>query len=115
LKAVDLQARQIANDDNFKEQGSALLSTFSETLNGNTTLKKMFLETAQQKIPEIEDVSFVDLVYNELVRKLMHTRIQEYLDAFKHKCLADKGSASFCGQNLRDLLLSHHVNLKSKQ
>jgi len=84
-------------------------------MSGNETLKSLFLQTAQQKLPEFDDTSFIDSVYNELIRKLAHTWIQEYLDSFKHKCKAEKGSASICGQNLRDSLLSHHVNLKSKQ
>jgi len=115
LKAVDSQVKEIVNQDNFTKEGSAVLGTISKTLSGNETLKSLFLQTAQQKFPEFDDGSFIDSVYNELVRKLAHTRIQEYLDSFKHKCKAEKGSASICGQNLRDSLLSHHVNLKSKQ
>jgi len=57
----------------------------------------------------------VEAVFKELVQKLAHIRIQKYLDSFKHKGAAHKGSATLAGQNLRDSLLTHHVNLKTKQ
>ena len=49
------------------------------------------------------------------VRKLSNIRIEEFIDSFKQTAAAHKGMASLAGQNLRDSLLSHHVNLKSKK
>ena len=55
------------------------------------------------------------MVFKEMVQKLSHIRMQEYLESFKHRRVAHKSNASLAGQNLRDSLLTHHVNLKSKQ
>ena len=88
---MDSQVKKIVNQDNFTKEGSAVLGTISKTLRGNETLKSLFLQTAQQKLPEFDGASFIDSVYNKLVRKLAHTRILEYLDSFKHKCKAEKG------------------------
>ena len=57
----------------------------------------------------------VDSAFKEFVQKLCHTRVQEFLDSFKQQSVAHKGFATLAGQNLKDLLFSHHVNLKGKQ
>jgi len=38
----------------------------------------------------------------EMVQKLCHTRMQEYLDSFQQKEAAHKSNASLAGQTLRD-------------
>jgi len=55
----------------------------------------------------------VDTVFKEMVRTLAHVRVQEYLDSYKCKGAAQKGSATLAGQNLHDSLLTHHVNLNN--
>jgi len=45
---------------------------------------------------------------------MCHIQVQEYLDSFKQREIASKGSGTLVGQNLRDALLSHHMNLKTK-
>ena len=52
-------------------------------------------------------------VYNEFSRKITNTRINEFLDTFRQKAAAGKGKATLSGQNLRDALLSQHINLRS--
>ena len=47
----------------------------------------------------------MDAVFKELVRKLSHTRIQEYLDSYKQRGVASKGSATLSGINLCDSLM----------
>ena len=116
LKALDLRVKEITNDSNFTKQGCSLLSGILEKVEDDDgTLRKLFMEAAQVKLPELQDISQVNLVFSELVRKLTHTRVEEYLNSFKNKAIAKKGSASLSGQNLRDSLLSHHVTLKTKQ
>ena len=56
----------------------------------------------------------IETVYLELTRKLCNTRIQEFLDSTKQIESANAGKGTLKGQNLRDNLLSKHVNLKSK-
>jgi len=57
----------------------------------------------------------VGAIFKEMVQKLAHIKVQEYLDAFKQKGAAQKESTSLAGQNLCDSLLTHHINLKTKQ
>ena len=59
------------------------------------------------------DSSAKDNVYQEMVRKLCNTRIQEFLSSQKQRMASEKGHASTTGQNLRDALLTHHTNLHS--
>ena len=102
LKALDLQVKEITNDSNFTKQGCSLLSGILEKIeNDDGTLRKLFMEAAQVKLPELQDISQVNLVFSELVRNLTHTRVEEYLNLFKNKVIAKKGSASLSGQNLR--------------
>ena len=53
-------------------------------------------------------------VFDEMVRKLSNTRIQEFLSSQKQKLASSKGHASTTGQNLRDALLTQHTNLQSR-
>ena len=57
------------------------------------------------------DATSIDRVYDDMVRKLCNTRIQEFLSSQKQNFAMQKGRASTIGQNLRDTLLSHHTNL----
>jgi len=117
LKAVDTATMKKVNDANFSQDGSDILTTVVESLHSDPNLHSLFLIAAVAKVPRFENLSCaaVDMVFKEMVQKLSHTRIQEYLDSFKHKGAANKGSATLAGQNLRDSLLTHHINLKSKQ
>lgn len=47
-----------------------------------------------------------------LVEKLCNTRLNEFLDAYRQTVATEKGKATLAGQNLRDTLLTQHINLK---
>jgi len=117
LRAVDAATTKNVNDANFRQDGSDILTTVVESLHGDPNIQSMFLAAAADKVPRFDNISSTagDNVFQEFVRKLCHTRVQEYLDSFKHKGAANKGYATLAGQNLRDSLLTHHINLKSKQ
>ncbi len=53
------------------------------------------------------------MVYKEICRKLCHTRLGEYISATQQNLAALKGKSTLAGQNLRDELLTSHVNTKS--
>jgi len=116
LKAIDVSTKDNCNDANFKNHGSELLKTLSDAVVRNSSLRSLFLTTVVNKITELKDANLAcfESLFQELTRKVCHTRVQEYLDSFKQKTAASKGSGTLAGQNLRDSLLSNHVNLKSK-
>ena len=65
-------------------------------------------------LDKYEAVSVVeDSIYQELVRKLCHIRVAEFLSSTKQRMASEKGNASLAGQNLRDELLTSHNNLSS--
>ena len=102
------------NEASFKEHGAELLHIVSSTLQKADHLKALFVDLLVIKVPEFDDLSQISInnVYTELLRKLNNTRINEFVDSFKQSTAAHKGMATLAGQNLRDSLLSHHVNLK---
>lgn len=53
-------------------------------------------------------------VFDEMLRKLSNTRIQEFLSSLQQKIVSGKGQASLTGQNLRDQLLTQHLNVQSR-
>lgn len=55
------------------------------------------MDTATESI----DVSSIDHVYEEMMRKPSNIRIQEFLSTQKQKFASEKGQASTAGQNLR--------------
>ena len=115
LTAVDLTTRENVNESGFKEHGSELLHIVTTSLQEANHIKSLFVELLLAKVPEFDDLSQVPIqsVYCEFVRKLSNTRINEFIDSFKQTTAASKGMATLAGQNLRDSLLSHHINLKT--
>ena len=84
----------------------------SETENLQTTFfqlleKKLLLETDTKK-------QAARNIYEEMLRKLSNTRIQEFISSLKQKIASDKGQASVAGQNLRYKLLTAHINVQSR-
>jgi len=116
LKAVDISTKDNCNDANFRNHGSELLKTLPDSVVKNSTLRSLFLTIVVNKVTELKDANLAsfDSLFQELTCKVSHTRVQEYLDCFKQRTAASKGSGTLAGQNLRDSLLSNHVNLKSK-
>ena len=116
LKAVDTATVKTCTNERFKHEGSELLTKLAVSVEKDANLWSVFVNCAVTKVSELEKVSSscLDGVFKELTRKVCHTRVQEYLDSFKQREAASKGNATLAGQNLRDSLLSNHVNLKSK-
>lgn len=79
-----------------------LQSTFFEILE-----RKMPIETDTEKQAALN-------VFDEMLRKLSNTRIQEFLSSLQQKIVSGKGQASLTGQNLRDQLLTQHLNVQSR-
>ena len=117
IKEIDLCTKISINAKAFKKYGSQLLVVLSHKFVQNTKLQQLYRIVLQAKVPEFIQMNeiIVDSVFKEFVQKLWYTRIQEFLDSFKQQCVAHKRFAMLTGQNLRDSLLSHHVNLKRKQ
>ena len=53
-------------------------------------------------------------VYREFIRKLCNIRVEEFLSTTRKKFANERGNASTKEQNLRDMLLTHHISLQSK-
>ena len=53
-------------------------------------------------------------VYDEMLRKLCNTRIQEFISSLQQKIASEKGHGTVVGQNLRDKLLSQHISTQSR-
>jgi len=114
LKAVDVKTIELANNGSFTELGSDMIKKVVDYLDNNADFLTMFSGILIVKVPEIITLPFAKLngLFTELVRK--HTRIQEFLDAYKQSAVSKQGAATLKEVNLRDTLLGHHVNLKNQ-
>ena len=92
LTAVDLTTKENANEAGFKEHGSELLHKVSTTLQAASHLKALFVNLLATKVPEFGDLSqkSISNVYDELVRKLSKTRVNEFIGSFKQSTAAHK-------------------------
>ena len=117
IKEIDLCTKTFINAEAFKKYGSQLLVVLSHKFVQDTKLQLLYRVILQAKVSVFIQMNenIVDSVFKEFVQKLCHTRIQEFLDSFKQQCTACKCFATLGGQNLKDSLFSHHVNLKCKQ
>ena len=117
LKAVDNCILEVTNQQSLEKHGKNLVEVAMTRLKEKTELRERFekILTQKLKISHIDTQAELNLVYSELVRKLRHTRIQEFIDSYKQSTASKKGSATLKGQNLRDSLLSQHVNLQTHQ
>ena len=106
LQAVDVKTKEYANTDQFTELGSDLLKTALESLGNNFEIMILLLEIVIEKIPDTFSLPFTKLngICTELVRKLCHTRLQEFLDSYKQSAASKQGNATLKGLNLRDTL-----------
>ena len=92
-----------------------LVRIATEQIQQNQVLFKKFKDIIHTKVGALEfDEGGIVAVYNEFSRKISNTRINEFLDTFRQNAAAGKGKATLSGQNLRDTLLSQHINLRSK-
>lgn len=117
LQEVDVTVKAVCNETGFKKYGTSLVQETTKFVCSGTKLKEKFSIVLKScfESPECFKSSALDNVFNDFVSKLTNTRIQEFLDSFKASTAMKKGTASVSGQNLRDTLLTHHVNSKSKK
>lgn len=115
IKAVDDKVREIANNDGIKKHSRSIIEIVSKRVKEDATLKQQYMTTVQKKVDSLDgmDKGAIESVYDEFTRKLYNTRLSEFVDSYRQQKIAEKGSATLAGQNLRDSLLSQHTNLKS--
>ena len=84
-----------------------------ESLHSDPNLHSLFLIAAFAKVPRFENLSCtaVDTVFKEMVQKLSHTRMQEYLNSFKQREAAYKSNANLAGQKFA--LLTFNTSCES--
>ena len=114
LKELDTRVRENANKDMFQCYGQDLVTVTTTSIMHNKELRRRFHQCilAKSKDADVQSKA-VDNVYKEFTRKLCNTRLNEFLESQRLLMVANKGKATLSGQNLRDSLLSQHVNLKS--
>ena len=94
-----------ANEDSLKKHGSKLVEAVFQNLRSCAELEVQF----QSMVGNAFEPEVVKNVYLELTRKLCNTRVQEFIDVHRQKV---SGSSTMAGQNLRDTLLTYHINPK---
>ena len=116
LKTLDTTVKAVCNEREFQRQGQKLIQETVKLVNSKSQLKEQFKEILLKRLNAEDDNKLLVMtdLFNEFVRKLTNTRIQEFLDSHKVTNAMKQGTASISGQNLRDFLLTQHVNLKSK-
>lgn len=115
IKEIDTKVRQIANNDGIQQHGKNIVQVATNEINkARTSLKEQFETILLKKIDSLDGMeNIVTTVYNEFTRKLYNTRLGEFMDSYRQSQVAKQGSATLAGQNLRDTLLTHHVNIKN--
>lgn len=115
IKAADNKIKKFANSDGIREHGRNIARVATEQARMDESLKKLFKEFMQTKFDSLDEVlSPMNCVYAEFFRKLCNTRLGEFMDCYRQIQATKSGSASLSGQNLRDTLLSQHINLQSQ-
>jgi len=85
--------------------------------NDETDFNEMFQDVLAVVLPS--DISTynkdtINNVYDTFFRKVVNTRIQEFLSAMKQEFATKKGLAATIDVNLRTTLLAHHTKLETK-
>ena len=115
IKAVDDKVKRFANNKGVQEHAGNIVQVTTDNVKADMSLKRKFEEFLRKKFDSLDEMSnAMDSVYAEFLRKLCNTRLGEFLDSYKQIQLSKSGSASLSGQNLRDTLLSQHINLKTQ-
>ena len=113
VRSLDNCVRENANKESFQRYGKNLVKVVSEQVNHNQLLIEQFQDFIKEKVEGAEFTdSAIMSVYSEFSRKLCNTRLNEFLDAYRQTVATEKGKATLAGQNLRDTLLTQHINLK---
>ena len=114
VKAVDDKVRTVANDKGIVRHGKNTVAMASDIIKADKTLPQLFKTILKNKFESPDSMrESIDSIYSEFTRKLYNTRLAEFIDCYRQKQAAEKGSATLSGQNLRDTLLSQHTNLKT--
>ena len=115
IRSLDNTVREYTNKDAFQRYGKNLVKVVSELVHHNKLLREQFQTFIESKVDCVQLYEdSISAVYFEFSRKISNTRINEFLDTCRQKSAADHGKATLTGQNLRDTLLTQHVNLKSR-
>jgi len=117
LQGVDVAVKTHCNEVGFRKYGKSLVHETVKLVNSQVQHKDEFCAVLTKRLESTEyfKSTAIDDVLHEFISKLTNTRIQEFLDSFKAAAAIKKGTASVSGQNLRDSLLTHHINLKTKK
>ena len=115
IRDVDSYVREHANEVSFARYGSKVIEVATHELQNNQLLKPKFKDILLTLISgDLKGYDHaVNVIYQELIRKLCNTRLNEFITTHKLNSARSKGSATLAGQNLRDSLLTHHTNLKT--
>jgi len=107
----------VCNDNGVRKYGTSLVSETTKFVYRETKLEDKFCTVLTSCLGSTDcfKTSAVDDVFKDFLSKLTNTRIQEFLDCHKATSAIKKGTASVSRQNLRDTLLTQHVNSKSKK
>jgi len=99
LKAVDVKTKEQANVSQLCEHGSDLVKTVADALDNNSELFMIFNRTVLTRIPEAMSLPLKQLngIFSELVHKLSHTHVKEFLDSYQQSAAAKKGTATLSG------------------
>lgn len=78
-------------------------------------LFKSFTAAISAIAKDVEDTNKALIsVYKEFSRKICNTRLNEFIDVQKQLSVMKSGKASLGGQNLRDTLLTSHLQVKTR-
>ena len=109
IKDVDSCVCEHANEVSFTRYGSKVIEVTTQELKSNQLLKPKFkailLTLVSGGLEGYECA--IDNVYQELIRKLCNTRLNEFITTHQLSAARKEGSATLAGQNLRDSLLTH--------
>ena len=116
LQDVNVAVKSVCNESGFKMYGPSRIQETTKFINSRTKRKEKFCELLRNCFDSLDcfKPSTLDDVFSEFVAKLMNTIIQEFLSSFKATTAMKIGTASVSGQNLRDTLLTQHINTESK-
>lgn len=115
IRDVDSYVREHANEVSFARYGSKVIEVATHELQNNQLLKPKFKDILLTLVSgDLKGYDHaVNVIYQELIRKLCNTRLNEFITTHKLNTARSKGSATLAGQNLRDSLLTHHTSLKT--
>ena len=82
-------------------------------MNQNSRLKEIFLSLPFQD-DSAELFTNAEVINKDLTRKLCNIGLQEFISSQKQRFASAKCQATTSGQNLRDTLLTMHINLQSR-